>query len=67
LSGQLLDGPRRRSAHREMRTEGVSQDVDARSDVGAARRPSHQALDLCQQAETKAGLGAVLDRLKAFL
>jgi hypothetical protein len=33
VAGELLDGPRRRALHRQVRTEGVPQDVHALLDT----------------------------------
>jgi hypothetical protein len=45
VSGQLLNGPNRRSAHRKVRAEGVPQDVDAagQRQPGARLRSLHPA------------------------
>ena len=43
LPGQFLNRPGRRSSHRQMRTEGVPQDVNPR-DAGASQHAPHVAV-----------------------
>ena len=44
MAGELLDGSYGRATHRQVRTEGVPQDVDARLHVRASCRPSQHHL-----------------------
>jgi hypothetical protein len=44
MTRELLDGPRRRAAHRQVRTERVTQDVNSRFDVRASGGPPHQLM-----------------------
>ena len=52
MSGEFLDRPRRRAAHRQMRAERVPEDVQARTlHLRATRHPPHQSLhDLLGEA-----------------
>jgi hypothetical protein len=45
VSSQFLDGSRGRSAHRQMRTERVSEDMDTRLNVRSPPRTAHHHLD----------------------
>ena len=45
MPGEFLNGPSRRATHRQMRTERVTEDVDARFDTRAPGDPAHRDLD----------------------
>jgi hypothetical protein len=45
VTGELLNRPRRRATHREMRTERVAQDGKSGFHVGSPRDPSHHHLN----------------------